>query len=122
AKTEDRLRAKAEQLSAYLSRIGRDSVSPREVAYTLQIGREPFDQRLAIVAKDLSEVSACLQAFLSSSEIEGVFRGSVRDGQEGVQPLLVGEEGELFLEALIRQRKWSKLAQFWVSGGEVNWE
>ena len=38
------------------------------------------------------------------------------------EQLLDGEEGRAFLDALIRQRKWQKLAHFWVSGGQVEWE
>ena len=49
-------------------------------------------------------------------------RGSVRADGTDAEQLLEGEEGRAFLDALIRQRKWQKLAQFWVSGGQVEWE
>jgi polyketide synthase PksL len=122
AKNEDRLQARAEQLASYLSRIERDRVSPIDLAYTLQVGREAFNQRLAIVANDLEKLSECLADFLSGNGKEGIFRSNIQDEEESLRLFLDGEEGELLLESLIRQRKWSKLAQFWASGGEVNWE
>ena len=122
AKNEDRLRARAEQLASYLSRIERDRVPLIDLAYTLQVGREAFNQRLAIVASDLGKLSECLAGFLSGNGKEGIFRGNVQDDEERLRLFLDGEEGELLLESLIRQRKWPKLAQFWASGGEVNWE
>jgi polyketide synthase PksL len=122
AKNEDRLRARAEQLADYLSRIERDRVPLIDLAYTLQVGREAFNQRLAIVANDLGKLSECLAGFLSGNGSEGIFRGNAQDDEERLRLFLDGEEGELLLESLIRQRKWPKLAQFWASGGEVNWE
>jgi polyketide synthase PksL len=121
AKSEDRLRAKAEQLTKYLSRIERERVPLLDIAYTLQVGREPLDQRLAIVANNLGELRERLAGFLSGSRSEGLFWGKVHE-DENLRPFLDGDEGELLLESLIRLRKWSKLAQFWASGGEVNWE
>ncbi len=122
AGSEDRLRARAEQLASYLSRANPCEASPRDIAYTLQIGREPLEERLAFVANDLAEAGTNLARFLSGDASEGLYRGSAREGAERLQPLLDGDEGEAFLEAIIRQRKWSKLARFWVSGGHVEWE
>jgi polyketide synthase PksL len=122
AKNEDRLRARAEQLASYLSRIERDQVPLIDLAYTLQVGREAFNQRLAIVANDLEKLSECLAGFLSGNENEAIFKGNTQDDEERLGLFLDGEEGEVLLESLIRQRKWPKLARFWASGGEVNWE
>ena len=122
AKTEDRLRARAEQLLEYFQRRAPSLAPLADIAYTLQIGREPLGERLAFVASDVSEASERLQQFLAGAIAANIQRGSVRADGTGAELLLEGEEGRVFLDALIRQRKWIKLAQFWVSGGQVEWE
>ena len=122
AKTEDCLQARAQQLVDYLSRASRNPAPALDIAYTLQVGREPFNHRLAIVAANLTELSERLAGFLSGIKTDGVYRGNIQEDEEKLGSFLQGEEGDLLLESLIRQRKWSKLAQFWASGGEVNWE
>ncbi|MEA3163905.1 MAG: polyketide synthase PksN, partial [Verrucomicrobiota bacterium] len=122
AKTEDRLRARAEQLLEYFQRPASGLAPLADIAYTLQIGREPLGERLAFVASDVPEARQRLHQFLAGEMGAELQRGSVRAGGTGTEPLLEGEEGRAFLDALIRQRKWIKLAQFWVSGGQVEWE
>jgi polyketide synthase PksL len=120
AKNEDRLRAIAERLAKYLVSVDRNKVRLRDVVYTLQVGREPLDERLAIAANDFADASAQLTSFLSGSLSVRICRGSARE--HGLTPLLDGEEGQAFIEALVQQRKWLKLGQFWVTGGLVPWE
>ena len=122
AKTEDRLRARTEQLLEYLQRPGLGLAALADIAYTLQIGREPLEERLAFVADDVPEASQRLRQFLAGEVGAELQRGSVRANGSETEQLLEGEEGRAFLDALIRQRKWQKLAQFWVSGGQVEWE
>ncbi len=122
AKTEDRLRARTEQLLEYIQRPGLGLAALADIAYTLQIGREPLEERLAFVADDVPEASQRLQQFLTGEVGEELLRGSVRANESETEQLLEGEEGRAFLDALIRQRKWQKLARFWVSGGHVEWE
>jgi polyketide synthase PksN len=122
AKTEDRLRARAEQLQQYLERPGLDLAALAAIAYTLQIGREPLEERLAFVANDSPEASLRLRQFLTGEMAAELQRGSIRANRSETEQLLEGEEGRAFLDALVRQRKWQKLAQFWVSGGQVEWE
>jgi acyl transferase domain-containing protein/acyl carrier protein len=122
AKTEDRLRARAEQLLQYLQRPGLVLAALPDIAYTLQIGREPLEERLAFVANDALEAGLRLRQFLTGEMAAELQRGSVRANGSETEQLLEGEEGHAFLDALIRQRKWQKLAQFWVSGGQVEWE
>ncbi len=120
AKTEDRLRARTQQLLEYFQRPGPAALA--DIAYTLQIGREPLEVRLAFLANDVEEASQRLRQFLAGGGGAELQCGSIRTDGTETEKLLEGEEGRAFLDALIRQRKWQKLAQFWVSGGQVEWE
>jgi polyketide synthase PksN len=122
AKTEDRLRARAEQLLKYLQRSTGTQTHLIDVAYTLQVGREPLEERLAFVANDRVEACQNLRQFLAGESGSELLRGTVRSDVADAQSLLVGDEGRAFLDTLVRQQKWQKLGQFWTSGGDVEWE
>ncbi|MDG4810842.1 SDR family NAD(P)-dependent oxidoreductase [Micromonospora sp. WMMD1120] len=72
ARTPDRLTAVAQRLAAHL-----DNARPalEDVAYTLRVGREPMAERLAVVARDVDEARAALDAFVDGEPaVPGVFR------------------------------------------------
>ena len=122
AKTEDRLRARAEQLLGYFQPPALGLAPLADIAYTLQVGREPLEERLAFVANNVDEASHRLRQFLAGEAGAELHRGRIRADKTDSEQLLEGEEGRAFLDALIRQRKWQKLAQFWVSGCQIEWE
>jgi len=77
AEREDRLMGYAESLLEFLesTEVGRcDRL--RDVAYTLQVGRKPFDHRLAAVVRNKEELFTKLQAFLQHKQMVGLFVGS----------------------------------------------
>ncbi|MHB8523231.1 MAG: SDR family NAD(P)-dependent oxidoreductase, partial [Limisphaerales bacterium] len=125
ARNADRLRARARQLHDALLKPESDTfeaITLEDIAYTLQVGREAFDERLAFVAVTRDEVIRKLHQFLAGEKVAGLFHGSLRPRDSESLPLLEGEEGRAFVEAIIRNRRWDKLAQFWVAGGDVDWD
>ncbi|MCR9060262.1 MAG: SDR family NAD(P)-dependent oxidoreductase, partial [Rhodobacteraceae bacterium] len=101
----------AERLSVLLSRF-RNHLKQLEdkdmpsVAYTLQEGRETFEQRLAIVADDRADLVNKLDCYLADAPaIEGIFHnGAKRQTREGVPP-----------------NRYSETADRWVRIGDVDW-
>src|SRR6185437_12942086 len=71
ARNAERLQAVARNLRDFLARRG-NTVSLRGVAFTLQTGREDFDDRAGFVARDLSELRAGLERFLSCARGAGL--------------------------------------------------
>ncbi|MBO0859129.1 MAG: SDR family NAD(P)-dependent oxidoreductase, partial [Chloracidobacterium sp.] len=97
-------------------------LNPADLAYTLQVGREAMEERVAIVASSVAELRDKLQRYIKGErEIDGVYMGNAR--RNGLAPamFLEGKEGEEFFRAIVRERKWGKVAQLWVMGGEVDW-
>ncbi|MEW2218411.1 SDR family NAD(P)-dependent oxidoreductase [Streptomyces sp. NPDC006990] len=70
AREEDRLRAYAARLAAFL-RTSRTELA--DIAHTLRAGREPMEHRLAVVTGSGAELVAALEAFAAS-----------RDGADGL--------------------------------------
>ncbi|XYH98675.1 SDR family NAD(P)-dependent oxidoreductase [Sorangium sp. So ce1128] len=93
-----------------------------DVAYTLQVGREAMDERLAVVASSAQELVDKLRAFGEGrTEIDDLHRGNAARSGGQLDVLLDGGEGEEFLRTLVRNRRLAKLARLWVSGVEVDW-
>ncbi|AZC26527.1 GNAT family N-acetyltransferase [Pseudomonas sessilinigenes] len=112
ARTRDRLLASAERLRAVVADGRFAPAQLRDIAYTLQVGREAMAHRLALLARSLPDLA---------SKLAGL-------GQPGV------EAGELWLgeasqdhpppadaPANVAQDRLQVLAQRWVQGAVVDW-
>jgi amino acid adenylation domain-containing protein len=85
AKSVPALRDNARQLAGFLADAQSADVSLLEMAYTLHIGREPMDERLAIVAVSKHDLSIKLDLYIrmsaeSSLAAEGIFTASAGHG------------------------------------------
>ncbi|MDD2708609.1 MAG: SDR family NAD(P)-dependent oxidoreductase [Verrucomicrobiae bacterium] len=125
ARKPDRLMARARQLLEFLRQresLGFPAHFLADMAFTLQAGREPLEERLAFVANSGTEAMARLRQFVNGEAGPGLWRGTVQPARAEAMPWLEGGEGKAFLGAEKSRRKWDRLAQAWVEGGQVDWE
>ncbi|RSM99140.1 hypothetical protein DMB42_43135 [Nonomuraea sp. WAC 01424] len=101
AHDEKRLRVMAGRLAAHL-RATPERLA--DVAHTLQIGREPLRERLALVATEVGELCERLERF-ARSEPADVLHGRVRTAAP----------------PLVRPDDLLELGRHWVDGGDVDW-
>jgi acyl transferase domain-containing protein/acyl carrier protein/SAM-dependent methyltransferase len=95
-----------------------------DLTFTLQVGREPMEERLALVADSLDDALQLLKRFasgLESREIPGMFAGNVRDGKPVAQLMSAGNDVDEFIRLNIQQRSLEKIARLWMSGVEIPW-
>ena len=111
AANKDRLREYAEALA---DAVETSPLSLRNIAFTLQVGREPMDERLAVVASTREELAASLRSG------RGVHYGTAAPSKPQAEPLIGGHAGEVFLRALIEDGDWNRLARLWVSGMAID--
>lgn len=93
-----------------------------DIAWTLQYGREPMDERLALVVSSVSELASKLRQYASGREVDGLYTGNVKADSKKHSLLLEGSEGKWFLNSLIENQKLDKMANLWVSGVLINWQ
>ena len=120
AKTTAQLRQKAQDLLAYLRARGQ-SLDLVDVAYTLQIGREPMDERLGLLVDSLQSLTAKLEAYLAGDH-EDLHQGHIKRHKEEIK--LISQDDELramLVEKWLGQRKLSKLLELWVKGLDLDW-
>ncbi|MEK8018544.1 MAG: beta-ketoacyl synthase N-terminal-like domain-containing protein, partial [Candidatus Parabeggiatoa sp.] len=94
-----------------------------DMAYTLQVGRENMEERLAMVVNNLEEVHNKLTQYAQGqTEINDFYRGNVKTSQTQSDLLVRGKAGEAFLKVVIEEKELSQLAQLWVSGVDIDWQ
>ncbi len=92
------------------------------VAYTLQVGREAMEERLAFGVKSVDQLVERLKAYVDGEKnMQDVYRG--RAESDAVGMATIGLDGEM-REALDQWKahgKFSKLLELWVRGLDCDW-
>ncbi|PON19221.1 hypothetical protein C2W62_03875 [Candidatus Entotheonella serta] len=125
ARHEVRLKELASNLMAYLKRYGLNPDRPiqlEDMAYTLQVGRQAMSERLAFVADSVADVVKHLATFVDGeANAQELYRGQVKPSGDKSDLLLEGEAGQAFLDTILRQQDYRKLAALWVAGTDLDW-
>ncbi|QIC04840.1 SDR family NAD(P)-dependent oxidoreductase [Brevibacillus sp. 7WMA2] len=122
AKNEDRLRERARQLATVMQAELFDDEALLDIAYTLQVGRQAMEARLAFTAASIGEVNQKLNRYLKGS-IDGadIYSGQAKRNKEPLLVLGVDEDMQGTIEAWIAKGKYGKLLEFWVNGLVMDW-
>jgi 3-oxoacyl-(acyl-carrier-protein) synthase/acyl carrier protein/NADP-dependent 3-hydroxy acid dehydrogenase YdfG len=125
ARTADRLRVVAMRLLDFVH--GNEDESLADIVYSLQLGREAMEHRLAMVVEDVKELVLGLREFLDlSQEAPQPARPpqlymSPPEGADDAASQCAAEALSQPLEELLVRRELAELANYWVQGGEVPW-
>jgi acyl transferase domain-containing protein/NAD(P)-dependent dehydrogenase (short-subunit alcohol dehydrogenase family)/acyl carrier protein len=121
ARTPDRLREQARQLLEFVRSGECDDADLPSLAYTLQVGRDAMNCRLAAAVSSLHGLIGVLGAFLDDVEMPGLHRAEADQHRDAVA--LITDDEDL----LAASRKWAqrrdgdKLLRWWVRGLDVDW-
>nr|WP_243146694.1 SDR family NAD(P)-dependent oxidoreductase [Scytonema sp. UIC 10036] len=125
AKNENSLKEYARKLAEFIPVSAAADVHPslQSIAYTLQVGREAMEERLALIASSLEELrEKLLQYYQGLAEREHCYRGSVQTTDTEIETLLQGEIGETFVRQLLHGQELGKLAALWTKGVSIDWQ
>ncbi|WP_437581595.1 SDR family NAD(P)-dependent oxidoreductase [Sorangium sp. So ce887] len=104
ARTRERLTAYARKLHRFL---GERRVDLTELAYTYQVGREPFEHRVAFLVRTQEELLQRLSAFVN--------------GEKEIRDCFTSEEKGSAQAAPVRGPDAARIARRWADGEAVNW-
>jgi acyl transferase domain-containing protein/tryptophanase len=110
-----------EKFIHYLQSSRSSSIGPKSIARTLQIGREPFEQRLAVLASSKQELVRKLEFYLAHvSDGPALARNDIftRHSEDAHRPrsILDGNGASLAKDQL------GQIATAWVKGADIVWE
>ena len=119
ARTPEQLRQKVQQLCEALQRAPETDLAA--VAYTLQTGREPMEQRLGIVAATLPQLLDTLRRWLDAQAGgNATLNGEVATGE-----VLASDDSEATLrsvEQALQRGDAAAVLRAWCAGAEIAWE
>lgn len=123
AKTQDQLKIKAQVMRDFLTEV--PDISLADMAYTLQVGREAMDYRMAMIVSDKEETLQGLNNYLASfdtpTDASLFYVGDKHEDHSEIRDLLSGIAGKRFMEELVAQKDYDRLARLWTKGGDVDW-
>ncbi|HVI95245.1 MAG TPA: type I polyketide synthase, partial [Anaeromyxobacter sp.] len=123
ARTRYALGGQAARLGAHLSAAG-DAVSLADVAFTLQVGREPMRWRLAVIATSVRESVAALER--AARDPVGAADGRTvfaRDAERAsdLRAVLERPLGASLVDLAVARRDVEALGELWTAGASVEW-
>ncbi len=119
AKTKERLKIYAEKFLAYIKKNSPDLV---ELTYTLQVGREALDERLAIIAYSIQDLEEKLQNYIEEKDnIEDLYLGRTERDKGTVALLLADADVNHTIQKWVTNGKYNKFVNLWVKGFDFDW-
>ncbi|MBC7984551.1 MAG: SDR family NAD(P)-dependent oxidoreductase, partial [Candidatus Obscuribacterales bacterium] len=125
AKSARQLQEHAAQLLEYCQKQVDAESDLAAIAYTLQVGRDAMEHRLAFTAPSLNTVQEKLTAYLEgrveSGEVDECYRGEVKKNKDAFSTLTADAEFAETMTKWIERGKYAKLLELWVKGLVVDW-
>ncbi|MEJ2620930.1 MAG: SDR family NAD(P)-dependent oxidoreductase, partial [Candidatus Thiodiazotropha sp.] len=123
AKSDWQLQQQVEQLLMRLRQQQYTDADLGSIAYTLQVGREAMEFRLAVIATTISELERKLEKVaVGNTHVEGVFQGEVDEKQMPMDVFSTDDDLHHAISAWVSKCKYSKLLDLWVRGLKFDWK
>jgi polyketide synthase PksN len=123
ARDEERLHERVRQI---LNAIGKQQIADHNlaaVAYTLQVGREAMEERLAVMVNSVQALEEKLRGFLGKQDgIDDLYCGQVKRDKDMLTAFTADDELKEAVDKWIQLRKYHKILGFWVKGLAFDWQ
>ncbi|MFG0213990.1 SDR family NAD(P)-dependent oxidoreductase [Brevibacillus porteri] len=121
AKNEERLFAQVNRLLKAIKEEVFTDAQLTDAAFTLQVGREALEERLAVIVRSVNDLEEKLTQFAEGAEnIAELYRGRVKRNHDTVA-LFADEDMKQTVETWIAKGKYAKLMNLWVKGVSFDW-
>ncbi|MET0335359.1 MAG: SDR family NAD(P)-dependent oxidoreductase [Rhizobacter sp.] len=120
AKNDERLRDQALRLRGALHGKTEDDLA--DIAYTLQVGREAMEVRLACVVGTLAELVQKLGQYLEGAPCDELYKAEVKRHKESLAVFVADEDARELVGKWLDKGRLEKLADIWTKGLNVDWE
>ncbi len=122
ARTEEALRESLRAWQRFLAAPEAAAVPWRDLAHTLRVGREAWEERLAFVAPDRAALQAQIEALAAGGEpVLPAWRGRAAGAGAASRLLENDEDAQAMIAQWVRKGKLAQLAELWVAGVGVDW-
>ncbi|SFJ92545.1 type I polyketide synthase, partial [Thermoflavimicrobium dichotomicum] len=119
AKTREQLKAYAQKMKTFVE--SHEEIDLADLAYTLQVGRDAMEHRLAFLAYSRESILQALEAFVQDVQSPGIYTAHVKEGKETVAIFETDDDAKILLQTWLQKKKLKKVAELWVKGLSVDW-
>ncbi|RPE06775.1 beta-ketoacyl synthase N-terminal-like domain-containing protein [Paenibacillus polymyxa] len=124
ARTQESLREIVKETADFVER--HTHLNLKDVAYTLQTGRDEMPERVVLVVSSLEEFISKARIYLNNSkEVKkvGIYQTDQKIVRDGICDLMNDDAvSEIYLDMLLQHHQWAPLSKLWVNGVSVVWE
>jgi acyl-CoA synthetase (AMP-forming)/AMP-acid ligase II/3-oxoacyl-(acyl-carrier-protein) synthase/acyl carrier protein len=125
ARNELRLLDQCKQMLIYLASTDGATADLADMSYTLQVGREAMNSRLAFTADSIGELRTKLTDFIEGKtghgETDDLYRGDAKKNKNALSSLNADDDTGSLINLWIQKGKYSKLIDLWVKGLSIDW-
>ena len=122
AQNEERLLEQAQRLLGAIKERHFSDDNLADIAYTLQVGREAMEERLAMMVDSIKELEEKLRGFAEGQDgILDLHRGQAKGNKETLHVFATDEELREAVDKWIQRKKYGKLLDLWVKGLIFDW-
>ena len=119
SRTEEQVRRSVVELRDFLNLQCDSTTFLSDVAFTLQVGREPMSRRLAILAENRGALLDRLNQYLGEEDLgEHLCRAKL---STKTMRSATRDASSQMACSLVERAEWEELARQWVSGLDVDW-
>ncbi|MCC5467312.1 type I polyketide synthase, partial [Pelosinus baikalensis] len=123
AKNQERLVVVCQQMLEFIE--CKEELILQDIAYTLQVGREAMEARVAMVVNNRQELIQSLKEYLKHPKKREacvpIFAVNLEEEHE-MKNLFSGNTGEKFSQVLLAEKNLNKIAMYWSQGGKIPWD
>ena len=120
AKSADNLQESVRRLLEHITKAGLTDSDLSHLAYTLQVGREPMEHRLAMLVNTMHELQDALYRFIHGQTAD-ICQGVVKPDNSLLLTIMADADLSKIISSLISKGKYEKLIELWVQGLDVDW-
>ncbi|MGD2088023.1 MAG: beta-ketoacyl synthase N-terminal-like domain-containing protein [Candidatus Aminicenantes bacterium] len=120
AKSQEQLKIYADDMKRYIK--SHEDLDLADMVYTLQVGREAMEYRLALVADSRESLLKTLEMFINNNPSQDILCAQVKKSKDGVVIFDADEDAKALLQTWMQKRKLKKIAELWVTGLNIDWE
>ncbi|WP_240311953.1 SDR family NAD(P)-dependent oxidoreductase [Teredinibacter turnerae] len=121
ARTSEQLVQIANELAMYLNDAA--DVHLAQLAYTLQVGRAPMNERIAFVVESKMQLIEKLGDYIAGKKTNsGFFAGQVSRNVDSISVLNSDEDTDNLIKQWLERGKLHKLLSLWVKGLSFDWK
>ncbi|MHA7841144.1 MAG: SDR family NAD(P)-dependent oxidoreductase [Gammaproteobacteria bacterium] len=93
-----------------------------DIAYTLQVGREPLEERMAFIATSVEDCKEKLKAFLANKKLANdCYHDNIKLHKKAMEVMICNEDMQETFKNWVENNEIKKLLPFWVKGLSINW-